>query len=429
MRPTTLADMPTATKPRPFHDELLRELAHEYGTPLYVYDAGRAQAQVERLRGFDRVRYAMKANSNLSLLAVLRACGVGLDCVSAGEVHRALAAGFAPEQIVYTADLFDGAALDCIAAHGLHANLGSADMIEQYAPVSADGRVTLRINPGFGHGHDRKVNTGGERSKHGIWHAELPQAVQRARQAGLRVSGLHMHIGSGTDLEHLGRVCEAMRAAARFVGAELETVSAGGGLPIPYRAGEPELDVERHVEAWRRTRDELSRELGCPLEVEVEPGRFLVAECGVLLAEVRATKQVAGRAHLLLDAGFHTLGRPMMYGAFHQISIVGRDEEARQPTVVAGPLCEAADVFTQDNAGAPQPQDLPAARAGDLACFHDAGAYGMSMASNYNSQPLPAEVLLLDGRAHLVRVRQETSALCQPELDGLNALKGALSAS
>jgi len=397
----------TALKPRPFPDELLVALAREHGTPLYVYSADVIAARVRELAGFDVVRFAQKANSNLAVLALLRRLGVHVDAVSAGEIERALAAGFEPREIAFTADLFDRAALAAVARLPVDVNAGTTDMLAQLAEVRPGARVTLRVNPGFGHGHDRKVNTGGEASKHGIWHTELPVALAEARALGLAVRGVHVHIGSGSDLENLSRVCASVAGFAREVGPELESVSAGGGLPIPYRAGEARFDVARLTDAWRTTRSELERALDRRIALEIEPGRHLVAECGVLLTEVRATKRSGSVDYALVDAGFHNLVRPAMYGAFHQISAVGHAADAHVlPHVVAGPLCESADVFTQTRSGELDPQPLPRVRAGQLLCIHDAGAYAMSMASNYNSQPLAAEVLVEQGRARLVRSRQ-----------------------
>lgn len=402
----------TALKPRPFPDELLVALAREHGTPLYVYSADVIAERVRELAGFDVVRYAQKANSNLAVLALLHRLGVHVDAVSAGEVARALAAGFDAREIAFTADLFDRAALATVARLSIDVNAGTTDMLAQLASVRPGARVTLRVNPGFGHGHDRKVNTGGETSKHGIWHTELPVALAQARELGLLVRGVHVHIGSGSDLENLSRVCASVASFAREVGRELESVSAGGGLPIPYRAGEARFDVARLTHAWRETRTELERALDRQIALEIEPGRHLVAECGVLLTEVRATKRSGSVDYALVDAGFHNLVRPAMYGAYHQISAVGRPAEAHVvPHVVAGPLCESADVFTQTRGGELAPQLLPRVRAGELLCIHDAGAYAMSMASNYNSQPLAAEVLVENGRARLVRSRQTLDEL------------------
>ena len=410
-------------KPRILPDELLRELAALHGTPLNVYDAACVRARLARLfasgggRGFDLVRYAQKANPNLSVLRLLREGGALVDAVSAGELARALAAGYAPEQVSYCADLLDRPALDALAAHPFAITVGSADMLEWVAALRPGGSVALRVNPGFGSGHHAKATTGGEQSKHGVWHAELAAAIARARGLGLSVGGLHVHIGSGVEIDRLDAVREAMRGFARLVGPSLEWISAGGGLPVPYRAGEREIDVDALARAWNRTREAIESDLARRVRLEVEPGRWLVAEAGVLVCEVRGTKRSGEVDYLLVDAGFNDLVRPALYGAFHQISVVGRDGEPRAPRMVAGPLCETGDVFTQ---GANQilcPQDLPDARPGDLVCLHDAGAYGFAMASNYNSRPLCAEVLVDHGQARLVRRRQTVRELLEPELE------------
>ncbi len=389
-------------KARILPDETLRKLAAQHGTPLYVYSAAVIRERVRELGGFDRIRYAQKANAHPEVLRLLRSLGVVVDAVSAGEVRQALAAGYQPSEIVYTADLFDRRALEELRRHPLPVNLGSDFMIEQYAELrekSGGPRdILLRINPGFGHGHARKVNTGGETSKHGIWFEQLRDCVQRAVRCGLRVHGLHLHIGSGTDFDHLVRVCQAMEQlcmVAEEAGAHIEVLSGGGGLPIPYRMGEPRLDLVRYKAAWMETRQRIAQRLGRTITLEVEPGRYLVAESGLLLTEVRGVKQSGSVRYAIVDAGFHNLIRPAMYGAYHQISALGQTERtATRPTVVAGPLCESGDVFTVDTLGHLLPQALPDLTCGDLLCIHDTGAYGASMASTYNAQPLAAEVLV-----------------------------------
>lgn len=402
-------------RPAILDDGLLTRLAREHGTPLYVYDADTIRRRIRDLAGFDRVRFAQKANSNLSVLRVVREAGAFVDAVSAGELERALRAGFDASTVVYTADLFDRAALAAIARHRVPVNLGSPFQIEQYAALGVGTEITLRLNPGFGHGHGRKVSTGGDTSKHGIWHEDLAGVVARARAVGLAVRGLHVHIGSGSDFENLARVREAVRGMARVAGSALRTISAGGGLPTPYREGEAPFDVARFVREWLETKRAIERDLGREIELEVEPGRYLVAESGVLVAEVRGAKRSGAVDYVIADAGFHTLLRPAMYGAYHRITAIGKSG-ATSPRVVAGPLCESGDVLTQRDGGLLDPQPLPDLDVGDLVCVHDAGAYGMAMASNYNTQPFPAEVLVEDGVARLVRRRQTLDALLADEI-------------
>lgn len=400
----------------------VRDLARDFGTPTYVYDAAGITERVARLRAFDVVRYAQKANSNLAVLDLVRRAGALVDAVSAGEIHRALAAGWAasgePSPIVYTADLFDREALELVLEHGLAVNCGSPDMIDQYGERVDGGEITLRVNPGFGHGHSRKTNTGGPHSKHGIWHEQLEACVARAARYDLRVTGLHVHIGSGVDMRHLAQVAEACCELAVRTGPGLQSISAGGGLPTRYREGDPEPDIAAYFAIWDGVRERLQRGLGHPVRLEIEPGRFLVAESGWLVTEVRAVKRTSQHTFVLVDAGFNVLARPVLYGAYHPMALVPADADPRplRDVVVAGPLCESGDIFTQDEGGLVRTQPLPEARVGDLLVIGGAGAYGAVMASNYNSKPLPAEVLLRAGKAQLVRARQTLEDLVRGEI-------------
>lgn len=409
----------------PFTPAQLWSLADQFGTPLWVYDAATIRQRIAQVSNFDTVRFAQKACSNIHILKLMREQGVKVDAVSRGEILRALAAGFKaggePSEIVFTADLFDAATLDCVVEHGVPVNAGSIDMLRQLGPRSKGHAVWLRINPGFGHGHSNKTNTGGEHSKHGIWHTDLPLALQTIREQGLTLAGLHMHIGSGVDYGHLAEVCGAMVELVRTAhaaGHDLHAISAGGGLSIPYRAGDPVIDTQHYFGLWNTARQQAEAIVGHTLGLEIEPGRFLVAESGVLLGEVRATKNAGSNHFVLVDTGFNELMRPSMYGSFHAMSVLRRDgsQGASQPTVVAGPLCESGDVFTQGDGGVVLPRDLPAAQVGDLLVIHDTGAYGASMSSNYNTRPLVAEVLV-DGAEHrLIRRRQTVEELLSLEL-------------
>lgn len=408
---------PTQGIPLAADGERLARLAERFGTPLFVYDAQGVRARFAELQAFDRVRYAQKANGNLALLSLLRGLGAHVDAVSAGEILRALAAGFEPDRIVYTADLFEPESLELVREHGLVANLGSADMLEPYARVRPRAEVWLRVNPGFGHGHDRRVATGGATSKHGIWHGELPAAIARAEALGLSVAGLHVHTGSGSDLEHLARGAQALRSAAPLAAGTLAVLSAGGGLPVPYRPDEEPLDVGAYARHWLALRDELARALGRPLALETEPGRFLVAEAGLLLTRVVGRKRTPGHDWVLVDTGFHHLVRPALYGAWHAVRAVLPRPGPLAPRLVAGPLCESGDVLTLDGQDRLDPRPLPELMPGDLLAIENAGAYGLSMASTYNSRPLPAEVLVDGDRERVVRRRQGTLELLAAELE------------
>ena len=414
----------------PFTPTTLASLAQQHGTPLWVYDAATIQARIEALRQFDVVRFAQKANSNTHILRLMRRLGVVVDAVSLGEVERALAAGFTPglhdghAEIVFTADLLDRATLPRLVELGIAVNCGSIDMLDQLGAASPGHPVWLRINPGFGHGHSNKTNTGGEHSKHGIWHTDLVAALAKVRAHGLALQGLHMHIGSGVDYAHLQEVCGAMEALVATVkaqGMDLHAISAGGGLSIPYQAGEPVIDTAHYFSMWDASRQRVAALLGHAVTLELEPGRYLVAESGVLVSEVRASKH-QGTAHfVLVDAGFSDLMRPAMYGSHHGMEILHADGTPAsgplQPTVVAGPLCESGDVFTQGEGGVVLNRDLPAAQVGDLLVIHDTGAYGASMSSNYNTRPLIAEVMVEDGQARVIRRKQTVAELIALEAE------------
>ncbi len=403
-----------------FDPRQLTQLAAEHGTPLWVYDAAVIRERISQLRRFDTIRYAQKACSNLHILRLMRAEGAMVDAVSLGEIERSLAAGFQPqgepEGIVFTADLIDHATLAVVLKHGITVNAGSLDMLARVGQASPGHRVWLRINPGFGHGHSNKTNTGGPQSKHGIWIGDAAEAMSIVRRHGLKLVGIHMHIGSGVDYGHLSSVCDAMVDVVASLDHDIEAISAGGGLSIPYREGDARIDCDHYFEQWDAARKRIAERLGHDIRLEIEPGRFLVAEAGALVSEVHSINRRPERDFALVDAGFNDLMRPAMYGSYHRISVHAPDGSRPQGAAdtriaVAGPLCESGDVFTQDAGGVVSDQLLPKPRIGDFLVFHDAGAYGSSMSSNYNSRPLAPEVLLDNGGARLIRRRQTIGEL------------------
>lgn len=413
---------PHSTKALVIPENILRSLAARHGTPLWAYDAATIRARIAALRAFDTIRFAQKANSNVHILRLMREEGVSVDAVSLGEIERALVAGFSSrgvaQGIVFTADLFDRATLEKVVAEEIPVNAGSIDMLHQLGERAPGHRVWLRVNPGFGHGHSNKTNTGGEHSKHGIWHGDLPEALAAIRTQGLHLVGLHMHIGSGVDYAHLSRVCGAMVELVEALPQPIEAISAGGGLSIPYRHGDPRIDTAHYYDLWDAARRRIADRQGRPVKLEIEPGRYLVAESGVLVAEVRATKRMGQNQFVLVDAGFNDLMRPSMYGSYHEITLLSQDGkvEAPRPSVIAGPLCESGDVFTQGEGGLVLTRPLSPARVGDLLVFHDAGAYGASMSSNYNTRPLIPEVLVDGDASCLIRRRQTVAELIALEI-------------
>lgn len=403
-----------------------QEIVTKFGTPVWIYNAAIIERQIMALRAFDVVRYAQKANSNIHILKLMKSHGVHVDAVSKGELERALLAGYTTDELVLTTDLLDRKTLDYVVEELITVNAGSIDMLRQVGERSRHHKVWIRVNPGFGHGHSPKVNTGGENSKHGIWHSDLDQAIDVIDHYNLDLKGVHMHIGSGVDYGHLQRVGQSMVDIIKTYHLDVSSISAGGGLSIPYRSSDHAIDVHHYFQIWDLARRDIEQYLGHRVTLEIEPGRYLVAQSGELVGEVRAVKTTGSGNqqvnYALIDVGFNELIRPAMYGSYHRLSAMGPDFKPLQsplliPTVVAGPVCESCDVFTQGENGELKPQNLPPLNVGDYIVIHDAGAYGASMSSNYNSRPLCPEFMIgRDSEALLIRRPQTISQLLDLEL-------------
>lgn len=404
----------------------LKKLHQKYKGPVWVYDASIIIDRIIQLKQFDVIRFAQKACSNIHILKLMKNHGVKIDAVSLGEIERALLAGFNPKkrnsEIIFTADILEEETLLRILELNIPVNIGSIDMLIQLGLRSPGHKIWLRINPGFGYGHNQKTNTGGENSKHGIWHEDMPVALFYVRYYKLQLIGLHMHIGSGVHYKHLSRVSNAMVYQALKYRINLQVISAGGGLTIPYRHDDEVININNYFYLWNNARKCISKNLGHTVQLEIEPGRFLVAESGILITQIRVIKRVGNRYFALIDAGYNDLMRPVMYGSYHHISLIPGDNrnivsEQLIDMVIGGPLCESGDVFTQSVDGTILSRQLPlSAKVGDYLVFHDTGAYGSSMSSNYNTRPLLPEVLLENGRIRQIRRKQKLSELFDLEL-------------
>ncbi|MFB6077591.1 MAG: diaminopimelate decarboxylase [Halarchaeum sp.] len=386
--------------------ERLRALAAEYGTPLYVDDLARVRANYSRLADAfpdAEVLFAVKANAGQHVLRTLRDAGAGAECASAGELARALDAGFDPGAVHYTAVNPPAEDLDYAVSVAdedpdLTVTAGARDTVERLAERGFTGRFCLRIHPGVGAGHSDSVSTGKD-AKFGVPADEALAVLRDADARGFDVVGIHAHAGSGISNDQLdehARVVETLADVARAAEFDLEFVDVGGGFGVPYREDEPSLDLDAVAE---RTRDALA---GVDARLTVEPGRYLVADAGVLLTEVNTVKRVADTVIAGADAGMTTLVRPAMYGSYHPIRSLVADDRATENVSVVGPVCESTDVLGED-------RPLPAPERGDLLAVGNAGAYGMEMASQYNSRPRPA-VVARDGDETRVVRRRETLA-------------------
>ncbi|MBI4382806.1 MAG: diaminopimelate decarboxylase [Nitrospinae bacterium] len=404
----------------------VRDIAGEFGTPVYVYSLKTLRDSIAEIKRLAPVaRYAMKACSNGRILDEMRKGGVKIDAVSLFEVQRALRAGFGTNDICFTSDVFlnAGDAEYCLE-NDIFCNCGTLGMLEEYGRAfqkrqRGSNRVSIRINPGEGHGHSKKTNTGGPYSKHGIWFQNLDEARGIAKKYGLIVSGVHMHIGSGGDMEHLKRITGKLVDFAKQF-ENLETINFGGGLPYQYREALPQVDISGYKPILEERVKVLEQHFGWRIVCEIEPGRRFVAGCGYLIGEVRSLNHTFDETGKRLDyvlgnIGFCHLIRPMAYGSYHPIWFDGDNLGPVQDVIVAGPVCESGDMLTQEN-DEPVPRKLPLPRAGDLIVVGGAGAYGFAMSSNYNTQPLIAEVLVDGDQCTLARRRQTLDDVVREEL-------------
>jgi diaminopimelate decarboxylase len=396
------------------------DLAARFGTPLYVYDAAVIRRQMENLRGAFtglpfRPFYAMKANSNLAILRMLGEQGFGCDAVSPGEIRLALRAGFTPESIWFTCSNVSDEDLRAIPDPRIVVNVNSMSEIDRVLSFHLLNPIALRINPDIGAGHHADVITAGGSVKFGIDTAEIDSARMVVEDSGRHVVGIHAHIGSGVS--ELTPLVEAARRLIELAPSfrHLRWINFGGGISVPYKPGESEFPIAEYGAELARIAGPALRARG--LTAILEPGRYLVAQSGVLLARATAKRISRGVEWVGVDTGFNHLARPSKYSAYHHILNASRGRTAslreswsaaehREDVVVAGNICESGDVFTRADGGAAT-RAIDPIRVGDLVAFCDAGAYGFSMASHYNARLLPPEILVDGDQARVIRARQD----------------------
>ncbi len=408
----------------------LQSLVADYGSPLYVLDLDRVRENYRRLADAfpdAEILYAVKANALGDVLTTVYEAGAGLECASAGEVERALAAGVPGSAIHYTAVNPPAADLDWIVNAWadnpeLTITAGAEDTIDRLADRGYDGRLCLRVNPGVGAGHHEKVQTGAA-PKFGVPIERAVDVLTDAAGRGFDVVGVHAHVGSGvssdqldahrefvSQMGNLAREANDRLQAARYDG--LEFVDVGGGFGVPYRDDEEPLDLPAVAEATREATGEIDARLA------IEPGRYFVADAGVLLTEVNTVKTARETTVVGVDAGMTTLARPAMYDSYHPIrNLTAATAEAEHADAavrgtmaqtISGPICESGDVFCTDRL-------LPASQRGDVLAIGNAGAYGYEMASQYNSRPRPASIALDGDEKRLTRRRETIADVRRPE--------------
>jgi diaminopimelate decarboxylase len=391
-------------------------LVEQFGSPLYVYDLAVLRRQMDRLRAAlprpVQPAYAVKANFNGALIGEIAAAGFHFDAVSPGEIFQIQRCEVGGNRIWFTCANVSAADLAEVNDPEIVINLNGMSELDLFVASGLRNPVSFRVNPEIGAGHHRDVVTGGFGVKFGFDVAEIDDAARLLEDAGGRLVGLHAHIGSGVgEIEPLvGEAKKLVELAAEYRG--LQWLNFGGGFGIPYRPGEPEFPIGEYGRQLDESTSKFLTTSG--IRGIVEPGRYLVAQCGTLLTKVVAKRISNGCEWIGCDTGFNHLARPSKYGSYHHIlnASRGSDADLREnaspltgETIVAGNICESGDVFTRGLEGV-EPRNIPPTRVGDVLAICDTGAYGFSMASHYNSRPLPAEVLVDGDRVTLVRRRQ-----------------------
>lgn len=383
-------------------------LATQFDTPTYVTDAEVIRAQYNAIHsafnahGATTVRYACKANSNPEILKLLKSLGAHADCVSPGEVALCIKAGFALDHIMFTGTNPRNDELVYLAKSGVAINLDSISMAKRF-PKDHSRNFSIRINPRVGAGHHEHVITGHEETKFGLHEGDLPVLAKLLTQRGDKITALHAHIGSGImdEAPYLVLIDELARIS-KFLGdtcgMSIDSIDIGGGFGIPYECDEAPLDIAAVATAiWKRIDDQFPKRP----HLAIEPGRFLVAESTYLLTRINTVKKTPRITFLGVDAGFNTLVRPTMYNAYHHIIAAGKmDQKCTQNYTICGPICETGDILGSK-------RSLPECVEGDLLAICDAGAYGFSMASRYNTRGLPAEVMVDEGKARVIREKEK----------------------
>lgn len=396
-----------------------------FGTPCYVYDRSTLEAAARRALAFPHafgltVRYALKANSNHAVLKLFRDLELHVDASSDPEVERALRIGFAPERIMLTSQV-PSRRLEELVGRGVLYTACSLHQLDRFGGTFPGRDVTIRVNPGLGSGSSNRVNTGGPASSFGIWHEYLSDALALAKRHRVTIRGLHTHIGSGNDPAVWTRVARlVLDIAGRLPDAT--TVSLGGGFKVARMPDEDGTDLGAVGSVVRDALLDFGRRTGRSPRLEIEPGTYLVANAGLVLASCVDVVDTGSGGYVFakLDAGMTEIARPAMYGAQHPIQVMA-DGRPQASVVFVGPCCETGDVLTPAPADpeALKPREVPRPKVGDLVLVGGAGAYCAAMSTaNYNSYPTAPEVLREgEGQFRLVRRRQTLDQVLANEVD------------
>lgn len=393
----------------------VEELCKEFDTPLYVYDFDRMTTQYERLKkAFEgsqtHINYACKALTNINVLKHFKNIGTGLDCVSIQEVHLGLKMGFEPDNIIYTPNCVSMDEVRQAVDLGVKITLDNISLLEQFGnEYGADYPICIRFNPHILAGGNIKISTGHVDSKFGISIHQLRHVERVVKRQNIWVEGLHMHTGSDIlDITVFMKGAKILLDIAHGFD-NLNYIDFGSGFKVPYSPDDESTDIEALGKQMTKTFNEFCKEYGRELTLMFEPGKFLVSEAGYFFAKVNVIKTTTATVFAGLETGLNHFIRPMFYDAYHHITNISNPKGKERIYSVVGYICET-DTFAED-------RKIREIKEGDILCFHNAGAYSYQMSSNYNSRPKPAEVMVKQGKAHLIRKRESFEDILRNQIE------------
>ncbi|MBZ4190692.1 diaminopimelate decarboxylase [Niabella beijingensis] len=394
-------------------NEQLIQIANEFGTPVYVYNADKIETQYQRLSnafGAERVKifYAAKALTNLSVLRFIHHLGANVDCSSINEVKLALRAGFEPSRVLYTSNGIHFTEIEEALKLGVFVNIDSLSNLKKLGEKYGNQYpVGVRLRPNIMAGGNLKISTGHDRSKFGIPVEQLPQLMDIVKSSNIVIHNLHIHTGS--DIKDADVFIKGIDVLFDIIPhfPDLKSIDLGGGFKVGYKEDDPVINIEELSQKVLAAFD--AHEAARHLEIWFEPGKFIVSESGCLITSVNLLKETAATTFVNINSGFNHLIRPMFYDAYHRIENITNPEGAVNTYSVVGNICET-DTFAWD-------RPLPEVREGDLLVFYNAGAYGYEMASTFNSRFRPAEVIVRNGKAQLIRKRDVFEDLIRNQVE------------
>ncbi len=390
-------------------------ICEEFGTPVYVYDADTIVTQIKSLtQAFSsvdlRIKYAAKALTNINILNLIRKQGVGVDVVSIEEARLALHAGYQPGEIQFTPNGVSFTEIAEAVGLGVGINIDNLPTLQKFGERYGNSKsCSLRINPGIMAGGNYKIATGHLQSKFGISSQQQPQILELVKKYNIAVTGLHVHTGSEIgDVDVFLKVADVLFSIAKNF-PSLTFLDFGGGFKVAYKEGDSVTDIQTLGTKLGLAFNQFCKAYGQSLEMWIEPGKYLVSEAGYLLVKANVIKETPALTFVHVNSGLNHLLRPMMYDAYHDIVNITNPDGSKKKYTVVGYICETDTIGTD--------RSLNEVREGDILAIRNAGAYGFSMASNYNSRLRPAEVLVINGKARLIRKQESLEDLVKGQLD------------